>query len=74
MTNFVLVVVSLMGCSAGACLLAFYQIHLLTFISLEFVIVPLVLIGKPDFIYVVSLELKSNTMSENTKLAPETIN
>ena len=51
MTNFVLVVVSLLGCSAGACLLAFYQIHLLTFISVEFVIVPLVLIGTSHIVF-----------------------
>ena len=46
LTNFVLVVVSLMGCSVGAGLIGFYQLHLLSFISYEFFIIPLVLLGK----------------------------
>ena len=41
-----LVVVSLMGCSVGAGLIGFYQLHLLSFISYEFFIIPLVLLGK----------------------------
>ena len=45
LTNFVLVVVSLFGCSVGAGLLGFYKLHLLQFISIEFVIVPVVLLG-----------------------------
>ncbi len=40
------VVVSLMGCSVGAGLIGFYQLHLLSFISYEFFIIPLVLLGK----------------------------
>ena len=45
LTNFVLVVVSLFGCSVGAGLLGFYKLHLLQFISIEFVLVPVVLLG-----------------------------
>ena len=45
LTNFVLVVVSLLGCSVGAGLIGFYQLHLLSFISYEFFIIPLVLLG-----------------------------
>lgn len=48
LTNFVLVVVSLFGISVGSGLLAFYRIQLLSFISIEFYIVPLVLLGE-DF-------------------------
>jgi len=44
-SNFVLVFVSVLGCSAGGALLALYRIHLLTFISMEFLIVPLMLVG-----------------------------
>ena len=40
-----LVVVSLFGCSVGAGLLGFYKLHLLQFISIEFVLVPVVLLG-----------------------------
>jgi hypothetical protein len=46
LTNFVLVVVSLFGCSVGAGLIGFYQLHLLSFISYEFFVIPLVLLGK----------------------------
>lgn len=49
LTNFVLVIVSLLGCSVGAGLIGFYQLHLLSFISLEFFIIPLVLLGKSIF-------------------------
>ena len=45
LTNFFLIVVSLLGCSIGAGLLGFYQLHLLSFISPEFFIIPLVLLG-----------------------------
>lgn len=46
MTNFVLLVVSLFGISVGAGLLGFYKIHLLSFVSIEFFILPLVLLGE----------------------------
>ena len=46
LTNFVLVVVSLFGCSVGSGLLGFYKLHLLSFISTEFYIIPIVLLGK----------------------------
>ena len=46
LTNFVLLVVSLLGCSVGAGLIGFYQLHLLSFISPELFIIPLVLLGK----------------------------
>ena len=49
LTNFVLVVVSLFGCSVGAGLLGFYKLHLLQFISIEFVLVPVVLLGAFSF-------------------------
>ena len=49
LTNFVLVVVSLFGCSVGAGLLGFYKLHLLQFISFEFVLVPVVLLGAFTF-------------------------
>ena len=45
MTNFVLLVVSLFGVTVGAGLLGFYKIHLLKFLSVEFFILPLVLLG-----------------------------
>ena len=57
LTNFVLVVVSLLGCSVGAGLIGFYQLHLLSFISYEFFIIPLVLLGKPTFYSLFSLFL-----------------
>ena len=46
MTNFVLLVVSLFGVTVGAGLLGFYRIHLLTFLSIEFFVLPMVLLGK----------------------------
>lgn len=55
LTNFVLVVVSLFGCSVGAGLLGFYQLHLLTFVSYEFFIIPLVLLGGGTFTLIVSV-------------------
>ena len=45
MTNFVLLVVSLFAVSVGAGLLGFYKLHLLAFISMEFFVLPLVLLG-----------------------------
>ena len=48
MTNFVLLVVSLFGVTAGAGLLGFYKIHLLRFLSMEFFILPMVLLGKSN--------------------------
>ncbi len=45
LTNFVLVVVSLFGCSVGAGLLGFYKLHLLAFLSIDFFIVPIILLG-----------------------------
>ena len=38
-----------MGCSVGAGLIGFYQLHLLSFISYEFFIIPLVLLGKQGY-------------------------
>ena len=54
LTNFVLVVVSLLGCSVGAGLIGFYQLHLLSFISYEFFIIPLVLLGNKQAVNYVS--------------------
>ena len=48
MTNFVLLVVSLFGVTAGAGLLGFYKIHLLRFLSMEFFILPMVLLGRSN--------------------------
>ena len=45
MTNFILLVVSLFGVTVGAGLLGFYKIHLLTFLSVEFLVLPMVLLG-----------------------------
>ncbi len=45
LTNFVLVVVSLLGVSVGSGLLAFYKLHLMRFIAMEFYVVPLILLG-----------------------------
>ena len=47
MTNFILLVVSLFGVTVGAGLLGFYKIHLLTFLSVEFLVLPMVLLGMP---------------------------
>ncbi|XP_059084591.1 CD63 antigen-like [Tigriopus californicus] len=55
LTNFVLVVVSLFGCSVGCGLLGFYKIHLLSFVSFEFYIIPLVLLGGGLFTLMVSV-------------------
>lgn len=55
LTNFVLIIVSLLGCSVGAGLIGFYQLHLLTFISPEFFVVPLVLLGGGAFTLMVSM-------------------
>ena len=58
MTNFVLLVVSLFGVTAGAGLLGFYKIHLLRFLSMEFFILPMVLLGKSNIKYwILSYEL-----------------
>ena len=46
LTNFFLVVVSLFGISIGTGLMAFYKLHLLSFISIEFFIVPVILLFK----------------------------
>ena len=46
LTNFVLVVVSLLAVSVGAGLIGFYRLHLLSFVSFEFYLVPLLLLGE----------------------------
>ena len=50
LTNFVLLVVSVFGVMVGAGLLGFYKIHLLRFLSVEFFILPLVLLGNVKYI------------------------
>ena len=67
MTNFVLLVVSLFGISVGAGLLGFYKLHLLAFISIEFMVLPLVLLGKWLFKDVYTHELYY-TMQYRTRM------
>lgn len=55
LTNFVLLVVSVFGVMVGAGLLGFYKIHLLRFLSVEFFILPLVLLGGGLFTLLVSI-------------------
>ena len=57
MTNFVLLVVSLFGVTAGAGLLGFYKIHLLRFLSLEFFILPIGLSKVPSKIVLGKIRL-----------------
>lgn len=55
LTNFFLVVVSLFGVSVGSGLMAFYKLQLLSFISVEFAIVPAVLLGMAASIELIPL-------------------
>ena len=70
LTNFVLVVVSLFGCSVGAGLLGFYKLHLLQFISIEFVLVPVVLLGA--FTFTACGDRIAHRKWKETKLLPGT--
>ena len=60
-SNFVLVFVAVLGCLGGGTLLALYRIHLLTFISMEFIIVPFILLGEsPSLAHLNRDKIESN--------------
>ena len=68
-SNFVLVFVAVLGCLGGGTLLALYRIHLLTFISMEFIIVPFILLGEsPSLAHLNRDKIESN-LSSNARIS-----